>query len=60
MKRTLSLKRDALTELSPADLHAVVGAAPPSSPVASCLDNTKLVCYTNEANPSYCLCPTEA
>jgi hypothetical protein len=40
MKRTLSLKREALTELSDTDLDAVAGAALPSGatcPVMSCL-----------------------
>ena len=36
MKRTLSLKREALAQLSDADLTAVAGAAPVSSPLLSC------------------------
>lgn len=57
MKRTLSLKREALTELNDRDLLAVAGAALPTSPLHWCL-NTQLVCYT-EAARSAC-CPTEA
>ena len=60
MKRHLTLKRENLTELSADDLLAVAGAAPPTTPVDYCLRNTQYVCYTEQANPSHCVCPTEA
>jgi len=64
VKRTLSLKREALAELSPADLLAVAGgvAALPTSPVNYCVDqqNSQQVCFTAAAGYSRCLCPTEA
>lgn len=61
MKRTLSLKREALTELTSEDLLIVAGAvpAPPTSPVDYCV-NSQLVCYTAAAGYSRCVCPTEA
>jgi len=60
VKRTLSLRREVLTELSPGELLAVAGAAaPPTSPVDYCV-NTQVVCYTRAAGYSRCLCPTEA
>jgi hypothetical protein len=60
VNRTLSLKREELTELSALDLRAVAaGAALPTSPLDYCL-NTQIVCYTAEAGPSRCFCPTEA
>lgn len=40
MKRTLTLRRDTLTELTPSDLGSVVGAALPSAlscPIQTCL-----------------------
>lgn len=57
MKRTLSLKREALTEVSDHELLNVAGAALPTSPLMWCL-NTWFACYT-EAARSAC-CPTEA
>ncbi|HVF03357.1 MAG TPA: hypothetical protein VNA20_00815 [Frankiaceae bacterium] len=36
-KRTLSLKREALTELTAADLAVVAGGAPPTLKVAQCV-----------------------
>jgi hypothetical protein len=60
VKRTLSLKREVLTELSPAELLSVAGAAaPPTNPRDYCL-NTQVVCYTEAAGYSRCVCPTEA
>lgn len=59
MKRSLSLKRESLTELSTEDLVAIAGAAPPTSPADYCL-NSQMVCYTRAAGPSRCFCPTEA
>lgn len=59
MIRTLSLKREALAELSADDLATVAGAALPTSPLDWCL-NTQLVCYTKQAGGSRCTCPTEA
>ena len=56
MKRTLSLTREALTELSPADLTNVAGAALPTQPLYNCL-NSQYLCYTDTAG-SAC-CPTE-
>lgn len=58
MNRTLSLKREALTELTAGDLAGVAGAALPTSPLAYCL-NTQIVCYTEQAGGSRCTCPTE-
>lgn len=49
MKRTLTLKREALTELTTADLTAVAGAAPlsgPTCPVMSCVCASKF-CVSN-------------
>ena len=62
MKRTLSLKRETLTELSSDELvHVAGGAAPPTSPLVDCVNghNSDMVCYTREAGPSRCFCPTE-
>jgi hypothetical protein len=58
VNRSLSLKREALTELSAEDLVRVAGAAPPTSPVEYCL-NTQVVCWTEAAGRSRCICPTE-
>lgn len=62
MNRTLSLKREALAELSSADLRNVAGAALPTSPINYCIDeqNSKQVCFTQAAGYSRCFCPTEA
>lgn len=45
MKKKLALKREALTELSPADLGRVVGAD---------TVETRLVCYTGLTNCKVC------
>ena len=37
MKRSLSLKREPVADLTSAELTAVVGAALPSTPVTDCL-----------------------
>ncbi|HEV2889032.1 MAG TPA: hypothetical protein VGX28_01515 [Frankiaceae bacterium] len=58
MNRTLSLKREELAALSADDLLTVAGAALPTSPLGYCL-NSQVVCYTEAAGPSRCLCPTE-
>ncbi len=58
MKRTLTLTREPLTELSPADLLNVAGAALPTGQ-RDCL-NTWQICYTEAAGGSRCFCPTEA
>ena len=63
MKRTLSLKRESLTELSAMDLLHVAGAALPTSPVDYCLDkvqNSVAICITDAGQRSRCMCPTEA
>lgn len=52
MKRTLSLQREALTELSTGQLTGVVGGVLPTTPVDRCLDE---LLYTKE--PTRCLCP---
>lgn len=52
MKRTLSLKRETLTELSHEQLTSVVGGAPPTTPVKECLDDPF---YTLQA--TRCFCP---
>lgn len=57
MKRTLSLRREPLAELSPRDLSNVAGAALPTKQ-ADCL-NSAFVCYTAMAR-TQCFCPTEA
>jgi hypothetical protein len=62
VKRTLTLKREALTELASGDLAGVVGAAqaPQTTPVEDCyVLNTKFVCWTAAAGYSRCVCPTE-
>jgi hypothetical protein len=63
VKRTLSLKREALSELSTGDLLNVAGAAAalPTTPVNYCVDqqNSKQVCFTAAAGYSRCVCPTE-
>lgn len=60
MKRTLSLKRETLAELSPSDLRNVAGAALPTLPLNYCIgeQNTKVVCVTGDY--SRCACITEA
>ena len=56
VKRTLSLKREHLADLTPRELTAVAGAAVPSSPVQECLEESHLVCTWT--CPSYCTsCP---
>ena len=58
MKRTLSLKREALTPLSAGDLAGIAGAALPTSPVGYCVDSW-LVCFSADPPNSQCFCPTE-
>lgn len=43
-KRTLSLKREALTELATDDLRTVVGGAPPTLNVRECLPSREYSC----------------
>lgn len=52
MKRTLTLKREALAELTTADLSAVVGGVLPTSPIGECLQK-----YINTIEPTRCMCP---
>lgn len=52
MKRSLTLKRESLTELTGDDLAAVVGGAPPTLNVGECI--RKLV---DTMQPTRCLCP---
>lgn len=53
MKRTLSLKREALTELGTDQLTAVVGAGVlPTIPVDACLEK-----FVDTMEPTRCLCP---
>lgn len=48
MTRSLTLKREALADLTPDDLQAVVGGAGPSTPVKECLTRDSfLVCSEN-------------
>jgi hypothetical protein len=54
-RRALSLRREALTELTDADLHAVAGAALPTSPAGDCVQALS----RKYGGPSHCLCPTE-
>ena len=58
MNRTLSLKREALTALSPEDLAGVAGAALPTTPLDYCLDS-QMVCFSADPPNSQCFCPTE-
>ncbi len=51
-KRTLSLKRESLTELGVSDLTAVVGGVLPTTPVKECRDE---LLYT--WTPTRCFCP---
>lgn len=57
MKRTLSLKREALSELTPAELRSVAGGAPPTFPVRECLLDTMSCIATCQAS---CHCYQEA
>ena len=52
MKRTLSLKRETLTELTTDQLTGVVGGVLPTLPLEQCLDE---LFYTLEA--TRCFCP---
>lgn len=58
MNRTLSLRREALTDLSAEDLAGVAGAALPTSPVGYCVDSL-LICFSADPPNSQCFCPTE-
>lgn len=58
MHRTLSLTREALTELSAEDLSGVAGAALPTSPLDWCVDSM-MVCFSADPPNSQCFCPTE-
>lgn len=45
MKRTLSLKREALAELSTRELSGVAGGALPTTPINACpLINSQVIC----------------
>jgi hypothetical protein len=46
MKRSLSLRREDLAELSGEELNVVVGAALPTTPVTQCAANSYVVCFT--------------
>lgn len=46
MKRSLSLTRESLADLTAEDLGAVAGAAAPTLPVQGCLAYSVLICYT--------------
>lgn len=54
MKRSLSLRRESLSDLTPGDLAAVVGAAPPTFNVGECLEK-----FFDTVQPTRCLCPYE-
>lgn len=58
MNRTLSLKRESLTALSPADLAGVAGAALPTTRIGYCADSW-MVCFSADPPNSQCFCPTE-
>ena len=53
-RRTLSLRREALSELTDADLHAVAGAAVPTQPAGACFE-----ALSNKYAPTHCFCRTE-
>ncbi len=52
MKRTLTLKRESLTELTADDLAGVIGGVLPTTPLDQCLDR---LMYTKR--PTQCFCP---
>ena len=52
MKRTLSLKRETVTELLNDELTGVVGGAPPTTPVNECLDK-----FFETLQATRCFCP---
>ena len=52
MKRTLTLKRETLTELTDDQLTGVVGGVLPTLPLDQCLDE---LLHTKQ--PTRCLCP---
>lgn len=56
MERRLTLRREALTDLTAGELHGVVGGALPTSPIRACMIESyaELVCI----NESWA-CPTE-
>lgn len=62
MKRTLTLRREALAELGSADLANVHGAAAalPTSPLDDCINSgIAKFCVTDGGQRSRCICPTE-
>lgn len=56
MKRTLSLRRDALAPLTHGELGAVAGGAPPTQPLTDCLATLPV----KTANPDQCLAISDA
>lgn len=56
--RRLTLKREALTDLTGDDLRDVVGAAvlPPTTPVKDCLQNSRYVCTGTCNTNNTCVC----
>lgn len=57
-KRTLSLRRETLTELTTPELSSVAGGAPATTPLKYCLTNLsqELSCY---ASCNSCWCSAE-
>ncbi len=53
MKRTLSLKREHLTELTAGELRSVAGGAPPTVPVRDCLLDS-FSCFYSCGNTCWC------
>ncbi len=56
MKRTLSLRREQLTELSTAELGSVAGGAPATTPIKYCLTNPSeaFSCYVSCNGSCWC------
>lgn len=52
MKRTLTLKSETLSELTTDQLTAVVGGAPPTTPVKECLAD-----FFETKEATRCFCP---
>ncbi len=53
MRRTLRLRRETLTELTPGELRSVAGGAPPTTPIRDCLLDT-FSCIATCQNSCHC------
>jgi len=59
MKRTLSLKRESLAELTPDQLAGVNGGLPISLPNVICAVLEPSGRFQCTWNPTYCVCPQQ-